>query len=108
MLKNQGCFIHIILNSILKLLLKAILDQIPNIAFHFKNSTTLLKKRSVNKESYKILMQVHIQTTFAMILIEDEHISVYLLILLSVFKSSVNRNTANSHKKHRTRKGCSI
>lgn len=35
-------------------------------------------------------MQVHIQTTSAMILIEDGHISVYLLILLSVFKSSAN------------------
>lgn len=56
--KYQGYFFHIILNSILKFLLKAILDQIPYILFHFKNSA-MLKKKSVNKESYKT-SQVHI------------------------------------------------
>lgn len=46
-------------------------------------------------------MQVHIQCTFAMVLIEDGLKSGYLLISLSVFKSSINtENIAHSHTRN--------
>lgn len=56
--EKKKTIFHIILSCILKFLLKAIFDQTPYIPFHFKNSA-MVKKKSVNKESYKA-RQVHI------------------------------------------------